>query len=399
MSHSLVNKSRGSDLAREQIVLHTGSSCDSLMVSTKTKRTKPTFLIETSLTDRMSLLKSLKGTFQNVQQDIMDGFRALGAQDAATGHSKLLQVDAEAGADLLYRYQKDWSGLQCHTTESAQKAEEVDRRVRELFTEWDRRRLSASRLEQEAAMLPTIAYTLTDMLAIIESLSEDFRAVEEELERLEDVREEEWVRREQQSHHCQLAAYAKTRRAEAEAVRGKLWKRLKAKSKEAESLRHGVLTDMDQLSHTQGTSKGREVVADSSTDVSHHAQRDFLSSDEGDPMELSHNEGIFIEDDYTLDYSVDMHDDHFPEIDEDSPFSHEDPDEISSHGIHEDPDEISSHGIHEDPDEISSHGIHEDSSEVSSHGIHENHESAPKGRTDVCTDDDTGDMTADRHGL
>ncbi|KAL8613873.1 hypothetical protein ACOMHN_032863 [Nucella lapillus] len=281
----------------------------------------------------MSVLQSLKGTFQNVQQDIVEGFRALGALDSTTRQRKLQDLEAEGisvdtGADLLYRYHETWSQMMADSTQSAQTAHEIDRRVWGLFMLWERRAQSANQLLEEAAILPSIASTLKDMLEVVESLHEDFQAMEEEMERFEDVWEEEGVRGEQLYHCSQLAAYKKTQQTDSVAVKRKLWKKLSEQWKEADGRKekgrkgrgHSVIAEMDHLSLLPSHDKLKDA---------HSAQDDVLSSDEGEHPE-SPSECAFIEDDYTLDYrSPGQHhhhdDDLFPEIDEDRPINFDDP--------------------------------------------------------------------------
>ncbi|KAL8564218.1 hypothetical protein ACOMHN_017486 [Nucella lapillus] len=122
----------------------------------------------------MSVLKSLKGTFQNVQQDIVDGFRALTSLESSPRHEKVKRLQADGrsldcGADLLYRYQKEWSELHNYTADTAKKAEGVDSTVTDMFTRYSTCWESACQLEEAMAALPAFTSTLTDMARLMES--------------------------------------------------------------------------------------------------------------------------------------------------------------------------------------------------------------------------------------
>lgn len=289
------------------------------------------------------MLKSLKGTFQNVQQDIVDGLRALTSLDSAPRHERYKQLRAEgisldAGADLLYRYQKEWADIQSFTTESAKRAEEVDTVVSGVFTRCERQWTMASQLEEEAATLPKILTTLQDIKQLIGSLQEDFRAVEEELDQLENLSEEQALEKEKASHMAQLVLYRKVKEEEAHKVKEKLWKILKDGAREVDARKSHALmerqeafqdafsSDMDYYrthGHTDRLPSGAEFpkvssLSDITIEEDNKALDEFLSSGE---VEHNDSEGAFIEDDYTTDYRVkEVEDDDFPELDADVEF-------------------------------------------------------------------------------
>lgn len=200
----------------------------------------------------MSVFKSLKGTFQTVQQDIVDGLRALTSLDSTLRHERLKHlreegISLDAGADLLYRYQKDWADIQNYTAESAKQAEKVDSMISTLFNKCEKRWEWLCHLEQEAAGLSALVVTLNSLTSVIESLQQDFEAVEEELDQLENVCEEQTMEKEKASHLAQLSAYRKAKESECLAVKGKLWAMLREKAKEKEVHRSHVLHERQEV--------------------------------------------------------------------------------------------------------------------------------------------------------
>ncbi|KAK7505774.1 hypothetical protein BaRGS_00003045 [Batillaria attramentaria] len=281
----------------------------------------------------MSVFKTLKGTFQNVQQDIVDGLKALTSLDSAPRHERYKQLKAEgisldAGADLLLRYQKEWSDIQSYTTESAKKAEEIDSVVGGLFARCEKQWTVASQLEEEAATLPNILSTINNIKQLMGSLQQDFQAVEEELDRLENICEEQALVKAKASHMAQLADYRKNKEAEAHGVKAKLWAMLRERAREMDAKKSHALierqeafqdafsSDMDYY-RTHGRPdrlpSGAEFpkvssLSDITIEEDSKALDEFLSSGDGDSA------GAFIEDDYTTDYREKESED-FPELD------------------------------------------------------------------------------------
>lgn len=281
----------------------------------------------------MSVLKSLKGTFHNVQQDIVDGFRALTSLESSPRHEKVKRLQAhgitlDCGADILYRYQKEWSELHNYTADTAKKAEDVDNAITDMFTRHSARWESACQLEEQITALPAFTSTVSDMIELMDSLQADFQKLEEEMDRLQNLCEEETMEKEKISHVKQLAAYKKAKNAEAFSVKAKLWNLLKEKSKEAETKKShdmkerqeafldAFASDMEYYRKHGRTDKLPSVsefpkvssLSEISIEEDKKALDDFLSSTE---------EGMFIEDDYTADYgAADEQSDDFPEVED-----------------------------------------------------------------------------------
>ncbi|XP_076449844.1 dysbindin-A-like [Babylonia areolata] len=293
----------------------------------------------------MSVFRSLKGTFQNVQQDIVDGFRALTSLDSSPRHEKVkqLRVDGKSldcGADLLYRYQREWSELHNYTADTAKKAEEVDGAVTDLFSRYTTRWEATSQLEEEVSTLPAFVSSVDDMIQLIDSLQTDFQRLEAELEKLENLCEEEEMERRKMSHMKQLSAYKKAKNAEAFSVKAKLWNLLKERSKEVEIRKSHAMkerqeafldaftSDMEYYRKHGHTDKLPSVtdfpkvssLSEISIDDDKKALDEFLSSPDGE-----HGGGLFIEDDYTTDYNgAEEPSEDIPELDENRPINFDD---------------------------------------------------------------------------
>ncbi|XP_013081028.2 dysbindin-like [Biomphalaria glabrata] len=172
----------------------------------------------------MSVLKILKGTFHNVQQDIVDGLRTLTSSDGQPRHEQLRniknkEINLNVGADLLYGYQQTWSAIQAETKDSAKKAEEVSTLLQPMFQVWDKCGESVTQLEEEVKNIPSILNTLEQLQKLIAGLRQDFIVAEKGLEVLENLCEEQELKKNFLIEQKKLTAYRLQKESEAEKIK------------------------------------------------------------------------------------------------------------------------------------------------------------------------------------
>ncbi|CAL1530658.1 unnamed protein product [Lymnaea stagnalis] len=172
----------------------------------------------------MSVFKKLKGTFQNVQQDIVDGLRTLTSTDSQPRHEQLRnlksrEINLDVGAELLFSYQQIWSEIQVDTKESAKKAEEVSIRLNPMFQVWDKCGESVSQLEEEVKTIPSILATLEQLQSLLVSLRHDFTRAEKGLDILENLCEEQELKKKCLEEQRKLTVYKLHKEAEADKIK------------------------------------------------------------------------------------------------------------------------------------------------------------------------------------
>ncbi|XP_041376215.1 dysbindin-A-like [Gigantopelta aegis] len=200
----------------------------------------------------MNVFEKVKGKFQNVQQDLYDGLKALTSLDSQPRHGMLRQlhtdgVNLDAGADLLNKYQNTWKELQDNTVENAQKAENVDCQIGLLFVRWDRQLETMGRLETEVKELPSVLSMISQLTNTLGYVEERCKMLEAALERFEDVCEEELMQRERVSHVLQLANYKRQRNEEVEKIKAQLSKAHTKTMQSIERQRLSKLKEREQV--------------------------------------------------------------------------------------------------------------------------------------------------------
>ncbi|XP_045192358.2 uncharacterized protein LOC123548843 [Mercenaria mercenaria] len=160
----------------------------------------------------MSILKSLKGTFRNVQEDISGSLKSL---TVSPEKGKLPDnqfqftstVNYDAGAEILHKNENIWKDLYGFSEETSIRAQDVDIQIGNLYIYCDKQSEILMKLHDEASRLPTLIsqlQTITDSLALVE---EEYDKVEAALVHLENLCEEQEFRKNVASHHKQLAVY------------------------------------------------------------------------------------------------------------------------------------------------------------------------------------------------
>ncbi|KAL4235079.1 Dysbindin [Mactra antiquata] len=160
----------------------------------------------------MSLLKTIKGTFKNVQDDLSESFKALTVSPESkkvldVHPSPVTTVSYDAGAEILHRNEIVWKDLYQFSEVTSQKAQDVDVQIGKLFVYVDKESESILKVHSEVSGLPKIIIQLQDITNILAQVEEEYDKVEAALVHLENVCEEQEYQRNVKSHHNQLAVY------------------------------------------------------------------------------------------------------------------------------------------------------------------------------------------------
>ncbi|GFO07017.1 hypothetical protein PoB_003352200 [Plakobranchus ocellatus] len=196
----------------------------------------------------MSVFKKLKGTFQNVQQDIVDGLRALTTLDSQPLSDQLKgvqtrDVNLNVGGDLLYNYQRLWNLIQTDTKESAAKASEASKLLAPMFKTWTKQAEGVQQLEEEVKHIPTLLSTLGQLQELIDGLRKDFMAAEKGLDMLENLCEEQEHKKLILEEENKLARYTLQREKEFERLKVDLAQRHARKMVQVESTKRAQLQE------------------------------------------------------------------------------------------------------------------------------------------------------------
>ncbi|XP_005109975.2 dysbindin protein homolog [Aplysia californica] len=287
----------------------------------------------------MSVFKKLKGTFQNAQQDFVDGLRALTSLDGQPRHEQLKdirarQINLDAGADLLHSYQRAWAEMQVETKDSARRAEEVRLMMLPMFKVWDEHTEIMARLEEEVRHIPNIVTSLQQSQDLLDALRKDFAVAEKAMDMLENLCEEMEQKDQCAKEMQKLSKYRNKKTMEAQKVKVELAQTHAKKMVELESAKRESLQeraeaftsafeqDVDYYKvHGHPDRVPTEFPKVTSlSDIEIESDRQeldcFLGSDTepSDALELP-EEGTYIEDDYTADFSVKEDDDRIDERD------------------------------------------------------------------------------------
>ncbi|KAK6174612.1 hypothetical protein SNE40_017852 [Patella caerulea] len=289
----------------------------------------------------MSVLKGLKGTIKGVQQDIVDGLKALTSFETHPKSETLKRLRGDgicldAGADLLQRYHLSWIEIDSFTKQSAKKAEIIDKEIFTVFKKWEKEAEVMRNLEDSIKELPELLQVIEQLTEKLVVLKNDFTRVEEAMERLEDVCDEEEIQKQITLHNKQLLQYKQQKQQDAERVKVELARNHARRMQELEKNRNEKLQERHeafdeafssdlsfykQHGRTEKLSLPEISKVSSLSDINIEqddgALDDFLASQTTTPItdikpevadaedkgaELGEEEEMFFEDDYTKDY-------------------------------------------------------------------------------------------------
>ncbi|XP_076635378.1 dystrobrevin binding protein dysbindin [Colletes latitarsis] len=167
---------------------------------------------------------SLRNKFQTVQEGISASIRGLTVTENPR-HKKsvnIRNVNYNAGADILHRYQLQWNELHELTEENALKAQEADKLIGSIYERLEQEWKSIICLNSTLAYIPKINNAIHDLMDQIGTLQEMFEEVETSIYRLEDLNEMLDLQSRQLDHRFQLALYEEKKLGELNIVKAKL---------------------------------------------------------------------------------------------------------------------------------------------------------------------------------
>ncbi|XP_033610253.1 dysbindin isoform X2 [Cryptotermes secundus] len=138
------------------------------------------------------MFDSLRDKFQTVQEGITASFRGLSVGESP----QRLQVSSSAvnynaGADVLHKYQSQWSELHKLTEENAVKAQEVDNAIGCLHQKFEKQWSDVSHMASTLAAVPQLLTSVQQLMEQIVSLASEHadKVVQHELRQQKLLRE------------------------------------------------------------------------------------------------------------------------------------------------------------------------------------------------------------------
>ncbi|KAK7866164.1 hypothetical protein R5R35_001391 [Gryllus longicercus] len=168
------------------------------------------------------MFDSLRDRFQTVQEGITASFRGLSVSDPTKRLHVNNAVNYNAGADLLQKYQNDWSELHKLSEENANKAQELDNVIGTLHKQYEKHWTDITQIGASLAAIPQLLNSVQQLMEEIGTLQELFEEVEKGLFYLEDLVETQELQERQLDHRFQFALYKEKKLAELETVRVQL---------------------------------------------------------------------------------------------------------------------------------------------------------------------------------
>ncbi|XP_053990224.1 dysbindin protein homolog isoform X2 [Hylaeus anthracinus] len=131
-------------------------------------------------------------------------------------------VNYDAGADILHRYQLQWNELHELTEENAERAQMADKLIGCIYERLEQEWKSITCLNSTLAYIPKINNAIQDLMDQIGTLQETFEEVEGAIYQLEDLNEMLDLQSRQLDHRFQLALYEEKKLVELNIVKAKL---------------------------------------------------------------------------------------------------------------------------------------------------------------------------------
>ncbi|XP_076244612.1 dystrobrevin binding protein dysbindin [Calliopsis andreniformis] len=167
---------------------------------------------------------TLRNKFQTVQEGISASIRGLAVTENPKQKKSVnvRNVNYDAGADILHRYQLQWNELHELAEENAEKAQEADKFIGNIYEKLEQEWKNITCLNSTLAYIPKINNAIQDLMDQIGTLQEMFEEVEGAIYRLEDLNEMLDLQSRQLDHRFQLALYKEKKLAELNIVKEKL---------------------------------------------------------------------------------------------------------------------------------------------------------------------------------
>ncbi|XP_033212677.1 dysbindin protein homolog [Belonocnema kinseyi] len=167
---------------------------------------------------------TLRDKFHSVQEGISASIRGLTISESAKSKKpeNIRNVNYNAGADILHRYQLQWNELHELAEENARNAQDVDSIVAAIHEKLEHEWKSIFCLNNTLSVIPKVNDTIKNLMNQIGTLHEMFEEVEHALFELEDLNEMLDLQNRQVDHRFQLTLYKENKVSELNSARAKL---------------------------------------------------------------------------------------------------------------------------------------------------------------------------------
>lgn len=167
---------------------------------------------------------TLRNKFQTVQEGISASIRGLTIVEnpKPTKFINIRNVNYDAGADILHRFQLEWNELHELAEENAGKAQEANKLIGTIYEKLENEWKNIMCLNSTLAHIPKLNNAIQELMDQIGTLQEMFEEVESAIYRLEDLNEMLDLQNRQLDHRFQLALYKEKKLAELNVIKAKL---------------------------------------------------------------------------------------------------------------------------------------------------------------------------------
>ncbi|XP_012151777.1 dystrobrevin binding protein dysbindin isoform X2 [Megachile rotundata] len=131
-------------------------------------------------------------------------------------------VNYNAGADILHKFQLEWNELHELAEENAGKAQEANKLIGTIYEKLENEWKNIMCLNSILAHIPKLNNAIQELMDQIGTLQEMFEEVESAIYRLEDLNEMLDLQNRQLDHRFQLALYKEKKLAELNVIKAKL---------------------------------------------------------------------------------------------------------------------------------------------------------------------------------
>ncbi|XP_051166464.1 dysbindin-like [Leptopilina boulardi] len=163
---------------------------------------------------------TLREKFHSMQEGLSASIRGLTVSEPKKIEN-IRNVNYNAGADILHRYQLQWNELHDLAEENAKNAQNVDSLVAVFHLKLEREWKSILCLNNTLAVIPKVNETIQNLMSQIEIIQGMFEDVEHALLELENLNEELDLQNRQVEHRFQLTLYKENKVATLNSQRAK----------------------------------------------------------------------------------------------------------------------------------------------------------------------------------
>ncbi|XP_046387191.1 dysbindin protein homolog [Ischnura elegans] len=193
------------------------------------------------------MFDSIRDKIHTVHEGIAASFRGLNVNDAPRRSARTSNnVNYNAGADVLNKYQSNWSELHQLTEENSKKAEGIDATIKSLHESFEKQWVAVGHICASISTVPQLLNGVQELMEQIGTLQTLFADVEGSLLKLEDMIETQELQEKQLDHRFQLAMFKEKKLGEIEQVKEELVRNHAEKVRDHEQRRQQVLKERQE---------------------------------------------------------------------------------------------------------------------------------------------------------